>query len=96
LTFFHFTNDSDEIKRTRRFGTCNSVGKLFLQAEIGGLVQKSDEEAALSLVVSGTKRLVVPNKDDESFKELIEAIASAEIWKEQEGVECRVEVRAYG
>jgi hypothetical protein len=95
-TLFSFINDSDEVSRTRRFGTCDSVGKLFLQAEIGGLVQKADEEAALSLVVSGAKRLVVPNRDDESFRELIEAIASAEIWEGQEVGDCRVEVRAYG
>jgi hypothetical protein len=95
-TFFCFVNSSDEVKRTRRFDTCDSVGKLFLQAEVGGLVQKSDEEAALSLVVPGTRSLVVPNKDDESFKELVEAIAGAEILKKgQESASCRVEVRAY-
>jgi hypothetical protein len=97
-TFFAFVNESNIANRTRRFDTCDSVGKLFLQADVSGLVQKSDEEAALSLSIPGRNSLlVIPNKDNESFEELVEAIASARCWKKgQSCASCRLEVRSYG
>jgi len=97
-TSFCFINASNELNRTRQFDTCDSVGKLFLQADVGSIVQKSDEEAALSLNIPGNNRpLIIPNKDEESFKELVEAIANARCWEDGgESAKCRVEVRRYG
>jgi hypothetical protein len=100
-TLFSFINSSHEVSRTRRFDTCDTAGRLFLQADVGGLVRRSDEEAALSLTIPGYSRLlVIPNKDENSFKELVDAITDAQCWqKGQEGQEsaaCTVEVGRYG
>lgn len=92
-----FKNDSNKITRMRPFFICDTMGKLFLQADVAGLVRKSDEETALSLTIPGTERpLVIPNKDEESFKELVAAIGNSQCWNESEGTaSCRVEVRRY-
>jgi hypothetical protein len=79
-TLFCFNNDSNEITRMRPFATCDTVGKIFPQADVAGLVRKLDEETALYLTILGTERLlIVPSKDDESFKELVEAIGNVQL-----------------
>jgi hypothetical protein len=100
-TLLSFIKNSHEVSRTRRSDTCDTAGKLFLQADVGGLMRRSDEEAALSLTISGYSRLfVIAKKDGDSFKELVDAITDAQRWqKGQEGQEsaaCTVEVRRYG
>lgn len=64
-------------------------------------MRRSDVEAALSLTIPGySGLLVIPNKDEDSFKELVYAITDAQCWqkgrKGQESVACTVEVRRYG
>jgi hypothetical protein len=94
-TILSFLESSGEIKRRRRVGTCDTIGKLFLQAELAGIVRKDDDEAALTLTVEDLK-LVVPNNDNESFQELVTALSGRVCWKDgQQKASCVVNVERY-
>jgi hypothetical protein len=43
-TLFSFINSSHEVSRTRRSDICDTAGRLFLQADVGGFVRRSDRK----------------------------------------------------
>ena len=88
-----------ETPRVRLLSACNSVEKLFAQAQAGDVFEQSAGRAnVLSIRLPGLQRPIhVVEEDEEDFDRMIEAIKTIECWSEEAGEitgSCTVEIRA--
>lgn len=86
--------------RTRPFSKCNTLQKLYGQAQQSGLfAQEMPLGRFLEINIMGVKTMGIPEEDEEDFDEFVRELKMAPCWKkkDEEGIDwkgdCTVEVR---
>lgn len=80
-TTFVFLNSFDQEKRRpQAFSHCDSVRKLFMHATIAGLIEKSDDAAALSVSMRGSTEDPIPvmRNNESDFDDLLQSLGRDE------------------